>query len=144
MNPILNAGVVIGALCALWTFVMGFTGWYKDPAMANMFFVVVLLEVGGLVWGLRQTAREGRTYGGQIVAGTLMAIIGGVIIIVSTLIFTMVLFPDALETLGGGREGVTPMSQALEGFLWTLVTGILASAAIALTVRAKPVAGGAR
>ncbi len=29
MNPILSAGILIGVLCGLWTFLMGFTGWYK-------------------------------------------------------------------------------------------------------------------
>ena len=29
MNPILSAGILIGVLCGVWTFVMGFTGWSK-------------------------------------------------------------------------------------------------------------------
>ena len=33
MNPILNTGLVIGALCAVLMFVCGFTGWYKDPTL---------------------------------------------------------------------------------------------------------------
>jgi len=139
MNPILTTGLLTGALCAAWMFVTGFAGWYKDPAMARMFFLVVVIEVGGLWWGLRQTAREGRTYGMQIVAGTLMAIIAGLVIIVSSLVFTMAVFPDALDALRGTQEGVTPMSQALDGFLGTLVTGILASAVIAIRVRAPGV-----
>jgi hypothetical protein len=32
MNPILSAGLLIGVLCGVWMFVMGFTGWYRDPA----------------------------------------------------------------------------------------------------------------
>ncbi len=71
MPAILSAGLLIGVLCGAWTFVMGFTGWYKDPTMLNLFFVVILIEIGGLIWGLRKTALEGRTYGGQIVAGTI-------------------------------------------------------------------------
>jgi hypothetical protein len=160
MNPILAAGLLIGVLCGLWTFVMGFTGWYKDPAMLWIFFAVILFEIGGLIWGLRQTAREGRTYRGQVVAGTLMSVIAGVIIICSSLLFTMVAFPDyfeqlaaaqrrslqaqgkseteIVETLRANQAGATPMAQAMSGFIGTLVTGILASAAIAVFVRGKP------
>ena len=154
MNPILSAGVLIGVLCGVWTFVMGFTGWYKDPVMLAAFFLVVPIEVGGLIWGLRQTARQGRTYGGQVVAGTMMAVIAGVIIIASSLLFTMVAFPDYLQELltvqreALARSGMsaseidaaitqsTPMSQALQGFMGTLITGILASAVIAIWVKA--------
>jgi hypothetical protein len=160
MNPILSAGVLIGVLCGLWTFVMGFTGWYKDPVLYQAFFVVIVIEIGGLYWGLRQTAAEGRRYGGQVIAGTMMSIIAGVIIIGSSLLFTMVAFPDYFQELeamqrqmltDAGRSAAeidelveasamvnTPMAQAMSGFLGTLVTGIIASAIIAIWVKARP------
>jgi hypothetical protein len=163
MNPILGAGVLIGGLCAAWTFVMGFTGWYKDPAMSWAFFLVIVIEIGGLIWGLRRTAAEGRTYGGQIVAGTLMAVVAGVVIIASSLTFTMVAFPDYFQELEAvhrqtlaaegrsadeierlvqeARVTQTPMANAMAGFIGTLVTGILASAVIAIWVRARAAVG---
>jgi hypothetical protein len=160
MNPILSAGVLIGVLCGVWTFVMGWTGWFKDPVLLRLFFLVILIEIAGLVWGLRRTAAEGRTYGGQIVAGTMMAIIAGVIVIASSLLFTTVAFPEYFAEMQAGyrtmlqqqgkseaeiailvqneMSGQTPMSQAMAGFLGTLITGIVASAVIALWVRSKP------
>ena len=105
MNPVLNTGVLIGVLCGLWTFVMGWTGWYKDPARVNIFFLVILIEVAGLIWGLRRTAREGRGYGAQIVAGTMMAIIAGVVIIGASLLFTTVFFPDYFQELASAYAG---------------------------------------
>jgi len=162
MNPILGAGVTIGLLCSAWIFVMGFTGLYKDPTtMAKVFIAgVVVIEIAGLIWGLRKTAAEGRTYLGQIVAGTLMAVVAGVIIVCASLVFTMVAFPDYFAmreaadrrilqaegrseaeisaTLRETQASVTPMSEAMGGFIGTLVTGILASAAIASVVRSKP------
>ena len=160
MNPILSAGILIGVLCGLWTFVMGFTGWYKDLVMHRAFFFVILIEIGGLIWGLRKTAAQGRTYLGQIVAGTLMAVVAGVVIICSSLLFTMVAFPDYFTELEAvqrqilqsqGRSAAeidqtvsasaamnTPMGQAIGGFIGTLVTGIIASAIIAIFVRRKP------
>jgi hypothetical protein len=159
MNPVLKAGLLIGVLCGVWTFVMGFTGWYKDPVMLNAFFLVVLIEIGGLVWGLRQTAAEGRTYAGQVVAGTLMSIIAGVIIICSSLVFTMAAFPEYFreledaqrsilaeqgrspaeieQAIEDGRASATPMNNAMAGFLGALVTGIIASAIIAIGVRGR-------
>jgi uncharacterized protein DUF4199 len=157
MHPIPSAGILIGVLCAVWTFVMGFTGWYKDPTMATAFFVVIPIEIAGLIWGLRRTAAEERTYRAQVVAGTLMSVVAGVIIIVSSLLFTTVAFPEYFQELEAAHRQIlqaqgksaaeieqavrenasstTPMGQALAGFVGTLVTGILASAVIAIWVR---------
>ena len=96
------------------------------------------------MWGLRQTAREGRNYAGQIVDGTLMAVVAGVIIVASSLIFTLVLFPDYFEAIRPARGESTPMAEAMSGFIGTLVTGIIASAIIAIWVRAAPGAPRAR
>lgn len=32
MNPTLLAGLLLGVLVSAWTFLMGITGWYRDPA----------------------------------------------------------------------------------------------------------------
>jgi TM2 domain-containing membrane protein YozV len=161
MNPILSTGLLIGLLCGVWTFVMGFTGWYKDPVLGNGLFigVAMAIEIVGLVWCLRKTAALGRTYGGQILAGTMMAIVGGVIIIAASLIFTTMVFPNyfadieqayrtALQRQGktdaeiaaaiqASAASATPMAQAMSGFIGTLVTGIVASAIIGIFVRSR-------
>ena len=159
MNPIFSAGVLIGVLCGAWTFVMGFTGWYKDPALAVLFLpAVIIIEIAGLYWGLRQTAAQGRAYSGQVVAGAMMSTIAGVIVICSSLLFTMVAFPDYFQELEAMQRQIlaqagqspaeietavlatasTPMGQAMSGFIGTLITGIIVSAVIAVWVRAKP------
>jgi hypothetical protein len=161
MNPILSAGVLIGVLCGVWTFVMGFTGWYKDPVLMNLFLAVVIpIEIGGLIWGLRKTARAGRNYRRQILAGTMMSIVAGVIIVLSSLVFTTLVFPayftdleqvyrTTLQQQGRSESEIaaaiqsnaassTPMAQAMNGFIGTLFTGIVASAVIAVFVRATP------
>lgn len=135
MNPILAAGLLIGVLCGASTFVWGLTGWYKDPAMANVFIPVVsAIEIGGLIWGLRKTAAQGRTYSGQVVAGTFMAIVAGVVIICASLLFTTVVYRDFSATNASGQ---TPISSALAGFLGTFMTGVIASAIIAIWIRAR-------
>lgn len=160
MNPILSTGIMIGVSCTVWTLVMGYSGLYKDPSLAKLFFLVIPIEIAGLIWGLRKTAREGRGYAGQIVAGTMMAVIAGVIIIGSSLLFTTVLFPNYSHELERmyrttlGQQGKTeadiaaavqanaaswtPMAQAMSGFIGTLVTGILGSAVVGYFVRRKP------
>src|SRR5690349_8522438 len=160
MNPILAAGVLVGVLCSAWTFVMGFTGWYKIPTLGGVLFIAgaMVIEIAGLIWGLRQTARS-RGYGGQILAGTMMAIVAGVIIICSSLVFTTIVFPSyfaeierayraALQQQGKSEAEIaaaiqasaasaTPMAQAMSGFIGTLVTGIVASAVIGLFARRR-------
>jgi hypothetical protein len=160
MNPILSAGVLIGVLCGVWMFVMGLTGWYHDPSPSRIFFLVILFEVAGLWWGLRRTAALGRNYGGQVIAGTMIATIAGLIVVVSSLVFTTVAFPDYLtavqdttratlrqqgksdaeiaEAIRQNAASATPMAQAMSGFLGTLITGIVASAVIGAFVRAQP------
>ena len=159
MNPVLAAGLLIGVLCAVWTFIMGATGWYKDPVMMRWFFLVIAIEVGGLIWGLRRTAAEGRTYGGQVIAGTMMATIAGVVVICSSLLFTTVVYTDyfaEVEAMNvtqlreqgvpeaeidrqiiAGRASNTPMGQALLGFTGTLITGIIASALLGIAIRGR-------
>jgi hypothetical protein len=89
----------------------------------------------------------------------MMAIVAGVIVIGSSVLFTTVLFPNYPQELeqmyratlqGQGRSDAdiaaavqanaaswTPMAQAMSGFLGTLVTGIVSSAAIGYFVRKR-------
>jgi hypothetical protein len=117
------------------TILMGVTGWYKDPSMANVFIpVVTAIEIAGLIWGLGKTAAAGRTYSGQVVAGTMIAFVAGLVIICASLLFTTVLFPESLAAVGANGS---PLQSALAGFLGTMMTGIIASAVIAVWIRAR-------
>ena len=139
---------------------MGFTGWYKDPARLNLFFMVVVIELAGLISGLRTTALEGRTYSGQVAAGTLISIVAGVVIFASSLLFTTVVFPEYFREVNAtsrammAREGrteaeiekvlhdeapmQTPVRNALVGFAGMFVVGMFSTAVIAVWVRARP------
>ena len=158
MNPIPAAGLLIGILCSTWMFMMGFTGWYKDPAKLNLFFIVVLIVMGGLIWGLRRTAAQGRTYSGQVVAGSQMSLIAGLVIFASSLLFTTVAIPEYFDEVNAVsrqimlKEGKTeaeveqvldaaaptqtPLQNALVVSIGTVVRGIAAAALIAVWVRA--------
>ena len=158
MNQILKTGAWIGAACVAWTFVMGFTGWYKDPTLLNLFFLVILIEIALLVVGLRQTAAT-QGYGQQVLTGTLMSVVAAAIIFCGSLVFTNVAFPRYFEDVRAVHEqmlraegktqaeidaavqaasaGQTPAASALAGAIGTIVTGGLASAAIAIFQRRK-------
>jgi hypothetical protein len=160
MHPIVAGGLLIGGLCASWIFTTGFTGLYKEPAMTSLFVPIVMtLEIGALIWGLRKTAAKGRSYSGQVVAGTLMAMIGSIIIFAASIIFTTVLYPNSfaevnemsrevMRKAGQSEEqiraaidaaapGQTPVMSALFGVIGAMMTGIIASAIIAIWVRAR-------
>jgi hypothetical protein len=158
MPPIPAAGLLIGILCGIWMFMMGFTGWYKDPAKLNLFFIVIVILMGGLIWGLRRTAARGRTYSGQVVAGTQMALVAGLVIFVSSLLFTAA-FPEYFDEvnatfrqmmlkdgkteaeiqqmLDAAAPAQTPIRNALTVSIGTVVRGIAAAALIAVWVRAE-------
>jgi hypothetical protein len=152
MNTITKAGALLGALVTAWTFVMGFTGWYKHPVLLNLFWVVMPIQIALLIWALRKTAAEGRRYGGQLAAGTLISLIGGVFIFFGSLAFTMLVFPNYFGELAAIQEEMlriagkseaeiqrlmemaartsTPVIQAAFGLIGTVVTGIVCSAVI--------------
>ena len=155
MRAIVTAGVLIGLLLRALTIFMGLTGWYKDPARLGLFGpAALIIEIAGLVWGLRRTAAEGRTYSGQVVAGATMSLIAALLVIPSSILFTTVLYPDYFQQMarltretmtaaGAGAADVdaaiaslTPLRQALGGFIVTLSSGIIASGVISLWIRA--------
>jgi hypothetical protein len=159
MSMTVKSGIVLGVLVGLWTFVMGFTGWYKDPVLLNMFWVVILIQIVVLVWALRDTAAGGARYGTQVWNGTLISLIGGVIIFASSMLFTTVFFPQYFEelrqiqgqmlkqagqsdaeitaVLDAGAATATPFYQALLGFIGTVVTGVVISAVAGAFLRKK-------
>jgi TM2 domain-containing membrane protein YozV len=160
VNPIVLGGFLIGGLCSTWLVINGVSGFYKDPQMSVMFVPIVsTIEIVVLILALRKTAALGRSYSGQVVAGTLMALLGGAIIFCASLFLTSVLYPNyfaeinqmsrevmlknkqseeqiaaAINAVAGWQ---TPGMSALAGFIGTVTTGIVASAIIAIWIRAR-------
>jgi hypothetical protein len=160
MSSIVKAGLFLGITVIIWTFIMGFTGWFRDPALALLFpLVATILTIIAIVWGLRGTAATGHRYGGQILAGLLIGLVASVFIFAGSLLFTTVVFPDyftqiqemgrqaydaqgwneveiqqALETNAAWQ---TPFWQAFFGVIGTMVTSLVVSLITAAFVRAK-------
>ena len=159
MKNILTTGLVLGVLVVLWQLVMGYTGWYKDPQLLNLFFLVIPIQVVVLWWGLRKTAAEGRGYGRQVLAGLLMSLIAGLLIVAGSFLFTTVLFPNYHaelasiyeQQLRAGGQGDAQVQAALAeyakinnsnvsamgGFVGTTVTGLVVSLIVGAFVRKK-------
>jgi hypothetical protein len=158
MSIPIRAGVLLGVLCVFWTFVMGFTGWYKDPVMLNLFFLVILLEVGIVIWALRKTAPSA-TWGGQIMNGLVLSLVASVIIFAGSLLFTTVAFPnyftelqsvqaEMLKAQGLSEADIkmqvaaaaamqTPFINALTGVIGTVVTGVIVAVIAGAFLRKK-------
>ena len=160
MKTTVIGGIALGVLVVLWTFVMGFTGWYKDPALPSLFlWVAIPVQIVVLIWGLRRTANDGCLYWPQVGNGVLVSVIGAVIIFCGSYLFTTVFFPqyfDEIRALGtetmkaqGKSEAEikqlmdaaaptqTPIMNALRGVIGTVVTGFVVSLAAAAFLRRK-------
>ena len=114
MKQSVLAGVVLAVLVALWTLVMGVTGWYKNPVAAMLFYLVIPINVAVVIWGLYRTKAEGRRYGGQVVAGVVIGIVAAILIFGNSLLFTQVLFPTYTEDVLAGQEELLRSSGASE------------------------------
>ncbi len=158
MPPTLRAGLILGLAVAAWTFVMGFTGWYRDPWLLRLFWLVIPLQIGILVWALRGTAPVAG-YGRQVWNGVSSSLLASMIIFGASLLFTTVVFPhyfQDLEVLGRqmmAQQGLsaqqietavrlqapmqTPRASAMAGAIGTVVTGFFTSIVAAVWLRKK-------
>jgi hypothetical protein len=158
MPPTLRAGVILGLSVAAWTFVMGFTGWYKQPALLFLFWLVIPLQIGILLWALRGTAPT-TGYGRQVWNGVSISLLGSMIIFAASILFTTVVFPryfQELEALGRqlmAQQGLspdkieaavraqapmqTPRASAMAGAIGTVFTGLFTSLIAAVWLRKK-------
>ncbi|WP_306590259.1 DUF4199 domain-containing protein [Geothrix sp. 21YS21S-4] len=140
-----RAGVLLGALAVLWTFVMGFTGWYRQPTLLFLLWLVIPLQIVILAGMLRLTAPTAG-YFRQVQNGVAASVIASLIIAVGSLLFTTVVFPsyfremEALGRLRMAHQGLsadqiealvkaqapmrTPLGNAFAGALGTWLTGL--------------------
>jgi hypothetical protein len=154
MKAILKAGLAIGILCGIWQIIMVMAGWITNPSLMDLFYLVILIEIAVLIWGLKQSSTE-NPYGRQVLAGTAMSVWAGVFLFAFSLLLTTVLFPNLITEMktvqtqmlkqagrseaeiSAGLALQTPLVQALMGLIGTVITGILASLVIAIFVRKK-------
>ena len=120
--------------------------------------LATVIEILVIVWGLKKTAQLGKRYGGQVLAGLMIAGVGAVLILGFSLIWATV-FTDAAEVTaamqadawadaGMSEEQIdellvstapmrTPLAQAIFGSIATVVTGLVVSLIAAIFIRQK-------
>lgn len=160
MGALVRYGLMLAAGVIVWMFVMGFTGWYKHPYLVNLFFLVIPFQVFLIVQALRETAKMGAGYAAQIGSGVAVSSIAGILIFGASIVFTTVAFPDYFadiravqetamrqagvdearirEIIAEAERSYTPMSQAIQGFIGTVITGLVTAAIAGRWVRYKP------
>lgn len=154
----LRAGLLLGILVVLWTFVMGFTGWYHHPVRHLLFWLVVPLQIAVVLGLLKLTAtRDG--YFRQVQNGVAASVIASILIVAGSLVFTTLVFPsyfaemEALGRLKMAQQGLgpdrieaivkaqapmqTPWRSAFAGALGTWVTGLVTSLVAAVWYRKR-------
>lgn len=154
MKSTWKVGLMIAVFCCAWQLIVVSMGWLTNPRTFSLFYLVILIQVVILIWGMRRTAAD-NTYGKQLLFGTLASAIAAVIIFAYALVLMTVLFPNligeikamqttALKAAGRTEAEIgiamalqTPLSQAIQGAVGTIVTGFLASAVIAIFARKK-------
>ena len=158
MNMIIRGGVLLGVLVTAFTWIFAFTGMHKNFGGAMTFpLVATLIEIGVLVWALKKTAAQGRTWFGQVSAGTMLAFVGGCLIFATSFMLVTQLYPNYFaEVNAAGAEfyrskgmndaaiaaelakmapSQTPLAQSVIGFVATVVTGFVSSAILAIWIR---------
>jgi len=158
MHPTLRAGLILGLSVTAWTFVMGLTGWYKSPSLLFLFWLVVPLQIGILIWALRGLA-PASGYGRQVWNGVSISLLASILIYWGSYLFTTVAFPhyfQDIEALGrqmmakqglsaeqievavkAGASMQTPRASAMAGAIGTMATGFLTSVVAAIWLRKK-------
>ncbi|HET9250844.1 MAG TPA: DUF4199 domain-containing protein [Candidatus Eisenbacteria bacterium] len=160
MGTIVKYGLILAAGVIAWMFLMGFTGWYKDPVLVNLFFLVIPFQVFLVVQALRETARQGAGYGAQIGAGVAISSIAAIFIFGASILYTTVAFPtyfsdihamqeqamrragisekQIAEVLEAAKRSYTPLSQAIQGFFGTVITGLVTALTAGRWIRHRP------
>jgi hypothetical protein len=166
MNTAVKFGIYTGISVAVWTIIMGLTGWFKDPILLNLFWMVVIFQFVLLYIGLKKSSIEarvngefGKSYTELIKNGLLITIIAGVLIFFSSLLFTTQIYPEYFNELretyqqiltSSGKSEIeieklleensktqTPFLQALFGFIGTFLTGLLGSSIFSAIFRKR-------
>ncbi len=158
MHPTIRAGFLLGASVAAWTLIMATTGLIKNPNLFYLFWLVIPIQIGILLWSLRQSAPTAG-YGRQVWAGVSISLLGSMLIFANSYYLTAVQFPHHFQDMEAmGRQLMaakgmssdqieaavkaqahlqTPMASAMAGAIGTVVTGFLTSLIASVWLRKK-------
>ena len=92
---ILRTGIVLGVLVTGWALLGILLGWHRDFSPGYL-WLIIPLEIGILIWGLRSLASTSG-YGRQIVNAVFISLVAVIVIFPGSLILTRVAFPGYLH-----------------------------------------------
>jgi hypothetical protein len=158
MHPTIRGGFLLGACVAAWTLVMATTGWYKQPGLLFLFWLVVPIQVAILLSFLRLSAPT-TGYGRQVWIGVSISLLGSMLIFANSYYLTTVQLPhyfQDMEALGRqlmAKQGFSPaqieaavraqapmqrpLPTAMAGAIGTVLTGFLTAMVAAVWLRKK-------
>ena len=116
------AGLVLAAAVALWQVVSA----AAFPGSALFVPVAVLIQFL-LIGGLLRTTGERQGYGAQVATGTVASALAAILIALSSVVVSTVLFPGLSAKIGS-----TPTEGAIAGAVGTFSTGLITSLGLAL------------
>jgi len=159
MNRNLKYGLALGAAVEIWPAIVIAAGWHKDPLLLYFFFLVLPIQATILILALREVSAEGGGYGRKVGTGLGVSLVGGVVVFLGAAFLTSVVFPhyfdelrvagaalltksgknaDEVAALMKANEGsYNAWSTALQGFVGTMVTGLLVSLVAAGWIRKR-------
>jgi hypothetical protein len=145
MKTPIRYGIVLGVAVEIWTAIIIATGCHKDPVLLYLFFLVLPIEATVLVLAIKKTMAAGGSYPRKVATGLGASLVAGVIVFFGSAFLTTIVFPryfDELRVAGTallakqGRSPAeiaamlkanepmySPWTNALQGFVGTMVTG---------------------
>jgi hypothetical protein len=159
MSAAIKAGVALAVAVEIFSVIFAVAGLHqKGPLFGIVFLLVVIgLNIGCIVWGLKQTSGE-NGYGKQLLNAIVIGLVAGVLIFVFSMVNLNVLFPNYLEEsklasiefLENANlpeevlnqqvakvEGQTATGASIQGTIGAFFTSLIVGAIVAIFSRKK-------
>ena len=149
MPAILHAALLIAAGVTLVELILALSGWIVHPSLSYLAWLSLPIVIVASVGGVRGSAREGRDYAGQIIAGAELGITAGLLAAGITWLIHQVVAPATLADAralaeirvlaeGGDAQAVanavglaSPFGRALLRFVEVMLTSLVVGLAVA-------------
>ncbi len=154
MNVPLRYGLILGILVTVINLAIPALGLHTSIGISAIFLVVVIaINIAVVIMALRQTAAVAN-YGGQVINGLVLGVVGGVVVFAGSWLTTSVVFPNYMaEVMEATRETLesfgipsgeidaqlamgSSVGSAFQGAIGTVVTSVVVAAITAIFKRA--------
>jgi len=159
MNSVIKASVALAVLVTIVSVIFVAAGLHESSPMLGIVLIVLFigLNIGCLFWALSPTAAV-NGYGKQMLSVVIFGVVAAVVIFGLSMLQTTVLFPDyidesttamieffedmdmpedALQQQIAKAEARTPMGEARNGAIGTLITSLIVGAIVSIFKRKK-------